>query len=145
MASAVERRGKSGPERLRVLGVVWALAAGCGERDRLTFPTVDPGDGAGPTTEILRPSVEDTAVVEGDLVFVQGSTSDPDGVDSVYFELSGINQSYAPLHGNGENTVNFSLQFSTLNFTGPTVTVRAYGVDLLGTQGSVVTRRISLQ
>lgn len=132
-----------GPSRLLVLGLL--AAGGCGERDRLTFPTVDPGDGAGPTTEFLRPAVEDTTVVEGDLVSIQGRTTDPDGVDSVYFELSGINQAYAPLQGNGENTVNFSLQISTLNFTGPTLVIRAYGVDLLGTQGSVVIRRISLQ
>ena len=77
--------------------VIWwsavAAVAGCGQRERPTFPTESPGNSAGPVTEILQPEAPDTTVVEGDLVFVEGRASDPDGVDTVYFEIGGLNQS----------------------------------------------------
>ncbi|MEP7176470.1 MAG: Ig-like domain-containing protein [Gemmatimonadales bacterium] len=126
----------------------WAgltLAAGCGERERLTFPTENPGDGSGPTTEITRPSVPDTVVVEGDLIIIQGRAYDPDGIDTVYFEVGGTNQGFSPLRGLGADTVDFALQLSTLNFSGATVLLRAYGVDLLGSQGAPVSRQIRIE
>jgi hypothetical protein len=129
-------------------GFRWAalvLLAGCGERDRLTFPSENPGDGSGPVTEITRPSVPDTVVVEGDLLIIQGRTFDADGVDTVYFEVGGVNQSFAPIKGEGADTVNFALQLSTLSFTGATVLFRAYGVDLLGGQGAPVSRQIRIE
>ncbi len=125
--------------------VALALVAGCGERDRLTFPSENPGDGSGPVTEVDRPSVPDTVVVEGDLIIIQGRTFDPDGIDTVYFEVGGVNQGFAPLKGEGADTVNFSLQFSTLNSNGATVVFRTYGVDLLGGQGAPVSRQIHIE
>jgi hypothetical protein len=122
-----------------------AFAAGCGERARLTFPTEDPGDGQGPFTEIFQPSVPDTVVVDGDLVSIQGRVIDPDGIDTVYFELGGVNQSFSPLTGEGADTVNFALQLSTLSFSGSTAVFEAYGVDLLGDQGGRVTRQIRIE
>lgn len=125
----------------------WALAlvAGCGERDRLTFPDENPGDGSGPTTEVTRPATPDTTVIEGDLLIVQGRTYDADGVDTVYFEVGGANQGFSPIQGQGEDTVNFALQLSTLNLSGATVVLRVYGVDLLGQQGSPVSRQIRIE
>lgn len=122
-----------------------ALAAGCGQRERPTFPTENPGNSAGPVTEILQPEMSDTTVVEGDLVFVDGRSSDPDGVDTVYFEVGGIDQSFPPLKGGGADTVPFGLQLSTLGHTGVTATVRVYAVDLLGDRGSAVTRQILIR
>jgi hypothetical protein len=119
--------------------------AGCGQRDRPTFPTENPGNSAGPVTVILQPEAPDTTVVEGDLVFVDGRASDPDGVDTVYFEIGGLNQSFSPLDGEGADTVRFALQLSTLGHTGATATVRVYAVDLLGDRGSAVTRQIRVQ
>lgn len=78
-----------------------AILAGCGQRDRLTFPTENPGNGDGPTTEITQPAVSDTVVIEGDLLILQGRTFDADGVDTVYFEVGGINQGFAPIAGGG--------------------------------------------
>ncbi len=117
----------------------------CGERDRLTFPVENPGDGDGPTTEITQPAASDTTVIEGDLLIVVGRTYDDDGVDTVYVEVGGANQGFAPIQGEGEDTVDFALQLGTLNLSGATVLVRVHGVDLLGEQGNFVTRQIRIE
>lgn len=129
--------------------VFWSVAAaallGCGERDRLTFPSENPGNGAGPVTEIDHPGAPDTVVVEGDLLIISGRTFDPDGVDTVYIEVGGVSQGFAPIIGDGADTVTFGLQLSTLNHSGATVVIRAHGVDLLGDQGNIVFRQIHIE
>jgi hypothetical protein len=122
-----------------------AVLVGCGTRDRLIFPTENPGDGQGPTTEILRPAIHDTAVTSGDLLIVQGRTSDADGVDTVYIAVGGTNQGFAPILGEGKDTVDFAVQLSTINISGATVIVQIYGVDLLGDQGGIVSRQIHVE
>jgi hypothetical protein len=119
--------------------------AACGERDRLTFPSENPGDGSGPVTEITRPSAPDTVVTVGDPLFILGRAFDADGVDTIYFEVDGVNQGFAPIIGEGADTVDFALQLSTLNSSGATVVFRAYGVDLLGGQGAPVSRQIRVE
>ena len=126
----------------------WAALAAlvsCGERDRLVFLDENPGDGSGPTTEINHPAASDTVVIEGDLLILQGRTYDADGVDTVYFEVGGANQGFSPIQGEGEDTVEFALQLSTLNLGGATVVVRVHGVDVLGEQGSPVSRQIRIE
>jgi hypothetical protein len=124
-----------------------ALAAlmGCGERDRLVFPVEDPGDGEGPTTEVNRPMASDTLVFDGDLLSVQGRAYDPDGVDAIFIEIGGANQEFAPIQGEGEDTVAFALQLSTLGLAGATVVVRIHAVDLLGDVGASVNRQIRVE
>ncbi len=117
----------------------------CGERDRLVFPVENPGDGAGPATDITQPAASDTVVTEGDLLIVVGRAIDLDGVDTVYFEVGGANQGFAPIKGQGRDTVNFALQLSTLNLSGATVLIQAHGVDLLGEQGNLVSRQIRIE
>lgn len=124
---------------------ILAVLTGCGQRDRLTFPTENPGNGQGPSTEILQPGAADTAVTEGDLLILRGRTFDADGVDTVYFEIGGINQGFAPITGEGADTVDFALQLSTLGNSGATVSVRVHGVDMLGVQGSVASRVIHIE
>jgi hypothetical protein len=126
----------------------WAALAAlvsCGERDRLIFPVENPGDGAGPTTQITQPGADDTVVVEGDLVIVRGRTFDADGVDTVYFEVGGANQGFSPIHGEGKDTVDFALQLSSFGLSGATVVFQIYGVDVLGQQGSPVNRQIRIE
>ena len=53
--------------------LVVGMLAGCGERDRLTFPVENPGDGSGPLTNITRPA-GDTGVVEGDILILPSAT-----------------------------------------------------------------------
>ncbi|HET9725799.1 MAG TPA: hypothetical protein VFP28_02715 [Gemmatimonadales bacterium] len=122
-----------------------AVLAGCGTRERFVFPTENPGNGTGPTTEITRPGVADTAVTEGDLLIIQGRSVDPDGVDTVYIAVGGVNQGFAPILGQGKDTVDFAAQLSTIGHSGATVIVQAYGVDLLGQQGSIVSRQIHIE
>ncbi len=124
-----------------------ALAAlvSCGERDRLVFPVENPGDGAGPTTEINHPAASDTVVFEGELLIVQGRTYDPDGVETVFIEIGGANQEFSPIQGAGEDTVAFALQLSTLGLGGATVAIRIHGVDLLGDEGFPVNRQIRIE
>jgi len=132
------------PPRAIWWGALVVLAA-CGQRDRLTFPTENPGDGSGPITEITHPASPDTVVIEGDLLIVQGRTYDADGVDTVYFEVGGLSQGFAPIQGEGADTVDFAMQLSTLNHSGATVLIRVYGVDLLGDQGTPVSRQIRIE
>jgi hypothetical protein len=122
-----------------------AFVAACGERDRLTFPSENPGDGSGPVTEITLPSVPDTVVIAGNPLFIAGRAFDADGVDTIYFEVDGVNQGFAPVIGEGADTVDFALQLSTLNSSGATIVFRAYGVDLLGGQGVPVSRQIRVE
>jgi hypothetical protein len=126
----------------------WAAVAalvGCGERDRLVFPVEDPGNGDGPTTEVNRPAVPDTVVAEGELLIVQGRAYDADGVDAIFIEIGGANQEFAPIQGEGQDTVAFALQLSTLGLGGATVVVRIHSVDLLGDEGPAVNRQIRVQ
>jgi hypothetical protein len=122
-----------------------AVLAACAERERITFPTENPGDGRGPTTVITQPAAADTAVTEGDLLIIEGRTYDADGVDTVYIAVGGINQGFQPRLGQGQDTVDFALQLSTIGHSGATVTVQIYGVDLFGDQGSIVSRQIHIE
>jgi hypothetical protein len=136
------------PGRAFRRGVGWAalaLMAGCGTRERFVFPVENPGDGQGPTTQISRPGTADTTVTEGDPLIIQGRSYDPDGVDTVYVAVGGINQGFAPKLGEGKDTVNFAAQLSTIGHSGATVIVQAFAVDLLGQQGSVVSRQIHIE
>lgn len=136
------------PERVfgpRVWWAALALLAGCGTRERFVFPVENPGDGDGPTTEITSPGFPDTVVTEGDLLIIQGRSFDPDGVDTVYFAVGGVNQGFAPVLGGGKDTVEFAAQLSTIGHSGATIIFQAFAVDLLGQQGSIVSRQIHIE
>src|SRR5262249_5605799 len=125
--------------------VALALLPGCGTRDRFVFPSENPGNGQGPVTEVTQPGAADTVVTEGDLLLIQGRSYDADGVDTVYLAVGGVNQGFAPILGQGEDTVDFSAQLSTIGHSGATVIVQAFAVDLLGQQGSIVSRQIHIE
>ena len=129
---------------MAALGLGLSLAA-CGERERLTFPTGSPSDGAGPISEILSPAVDDTIIREGDPLVVSGRTSDLDGIDTVYFDIEGLPQGTSPLRAGGMDTVFFGVPVSTVGHSGATVVVRVYAVDLLGQQGEPVSRQLRIQ
>ena len=118
-----------------------AMAIGCDTRDRLTFPTEDPGAPRGPLTAIIRPLASDTVVTPGDVIEVRGRTTDPDGVDTIYFELDGVNFSLSAIVAQGLDTVEFAFELETDNFVGDTAVLRVFGVDLPGSQGDFVSRR----
>ena len=123
---------------------VMLLAIGCNERDRLTFPS--PGDGVGPVTTIDQPNGADTTVFPGSDLFVNGTTVDPDGVDTVYFFVLGGNQNFSPLSPNPtQTTVRFGIPLTTFGHSGATFEVQVYGVDVLGNRGGTSTRLIHIQ
>jgi hypothetical protein len=123
-----------------ILGLI-ALATGCNERDRLTFP--DPGDGIGPVTTIDQPNGADTTVNAGPEFFVNGRTIDPDGVDTVYFLVIGGNQNFQPFRPNPPaDTVRFGLPITTIGHGGDTMVVQIHGVDSQGNRGGTSSRRI---
>lgn len=122
-----------------------AVLAGCGTRERLTFPSETPGDGFGPISVVLEPGSPDTTVFAGNLIFVTGRSFDTDGVDTVYIDVSGLGQTVAPIIGGGKDTVNFAVQLSTNNRSGASVVVQVHAVDLLGNLGSAVTRQIHVE
>jgi hypothetical protein len=119
------------------------LTSSCEERDRLTFPT--PGDGVGPVTMIDQPTGSDTTVPAGPEFFVNGRTIDPDGVDTVYFLVTG-NQNFNPFRPNPPtDTVRFGLPITTFGHAGETIVVQIFGVDSEGNRGSTSTRQIAVQ
>jgi hypothetical protein len=143
-------RGKP-PKRNRLWGRATGVAticavvllAGCEERDRLTFPT--PSDGIGPVTMIDQPNGADTTVFAGAEFFVNGKTIDPDGVDTVYFLVSG-NQGFAPFVPRPvTDTVRFGLPITTSGLSGETILVQVHGVDSQGNHGGTSVRQIFVE
>jgi hypothetical protein len=127
-----------------ILPCITALATACDERDRLTFP--NPNDGVGPVTMIDQPNGSDTTVSAGPEFLVNGRTIDPDGVDTVYFLVTGGSQNHQPLRPvPPADTVRFGLPISTAGLSGDTISVQIYGVDALGNQGGPSFRRIAVQ
>jgi hypothetical protein len=121
-----------------------AMLAGCDERDRLTFP--DPGDGVGPVTMIDQPLGGDTTVPAGPEFFINGRTIDPDGVDTVYFFVTGGNQSFpAFVPRPASDTVRFGLPLVTSGRSGDTIRVQIHGVDSQGNQGNTSSRQVVVQ
>jgi hypothetical protein len=76
---------------------------------------------------------------------VQGRSIDPDGIDSVYIGIQGLNQNFDPILGQGRDTVAFAVPLSTISHSGATVFVQIYAVDLLGDRGMTVSRQIHIQ
>jgi len=128
---------------LVVLATV-VFGTGCDERERLTFPT--PSDGVGPVTFIDQPNGADTTIFPGALFSVQGSTTDVDGVDTVYFFVTGAGQGFSPFTPEQpQTTVRFSLPLATFGFSGETFEVQVYGVDVLGNRGGTSSRLIHIR
>jgi hypothetical protein len=120
------------------------IGTGCDERDRLTFPS--PDDGVGPVTRISQPDAADTTIASGAAFFVNGRTIDPDGVDTVYFLVTGGNHNFQPFTPNPPtDTLTFGVPIITAGQAGVTYTVRVYGVDALGNQGDTSTRVLHIQ
>lgn len=125
--------------------ILFTLLWGCGERDRLTFPSNEPGgDDEGPVSTIDVPSIDST-LTEGDFFVLGGRVVDPNGVDTVYVEVAGTGQAFLPLDGEGEDTVSFGIPIPTIGLSGTTVVVRVRGVDLLGNQGLTVRRQLLIE
>jgi hypothetical protein len=133
-----------GSARVVVSVFLGVLAVGCQERDRLTFPSA--GDGVGPVTIIDRPNRGDTTVHAGPDYFVNGRTIDPDGVDTVYFLVTGGNQNFQPFVPRPpSDTVTFGLPLSTSGRAGDTIRVQIHGVDTQGNRGSTSAREIVVE
>ena len=134
--------------RSAATGVVFLCAGvvmtGCDERDRLTFPT--PSDGVGPVTMIDQPNGADTTVPAGPEFFVNGRTIDPDGVDTVYFLVTGGNQNFQPFVPRpASDTVRFGLPLTTTGHSGDTMLVQIHGVDSQGNRGNTAIRQVVVQ
>jgi hypothetical protein len=131
-------------QRALIVAVTIVLGTSCDERERLTFPT--PSDGVGPVTFIDQPNGADTTVLAGALFSVQGSTNDPDGVDTVYFFVTGAGQGFSPFTPElSQTTVRFSLPLATFGYSGQTFEVQVYGVDALGNRGGTSSRLIHIR
>jgi hypothetical protein len=134
-------RGLGSSARLVLSVCAGALLVGCDERDRLTFPT--PGDGVGPVTMIDQPNGDDTTVTAGPEFFVNGRTIDPDGVDTVYFLVTGGIQNFQPFVPRpASDTVRFGFPLATTGLSGDTIHVQIHGVDSQGNSGNTSFRQI---
>src|SRR6185295_7468791 len=127
-----------------VLFILGAGVAGCNERDRPFFPNIPSGPSVGgPTTTIDRPQA-DTSITAGPTFFVSGRTGDTDGVDTVYFETEGGVSAFPPFIASSD-TVRFGLPITTGGLSGAVITVRVFGVDVLGTHGDTAIRHLTIQ
>ena len=136
----MQERGK--PRWIWLIPTVMAVAIGCNERGRLTFP--EPDDGMGPTTLIDVPAGSDTTVPAGPGFFVYGRAIDPDGIDSVNFLVT--NEVFPPfLPSPQSDTVQFALPITTFGHPGDTILVQIYSVDTHGNRGGTSVRRIFVQ
>lgn len=133
---ALSRRG------MLALACVAVAGLACSERARLLFePESVPG--AGPITFIDRPETADAIVESGPDYVVAGRSIDPDGVDSVYFEVLGGNelfQPYSPL--DPTDTVRFGLPVGTSRHAGDTLLVLIFATDVAGNRGDTAIRRL---
>jgi hypothetical protein len=138
------RAGSQGWQSALLVLAAVVLGTGCDERERLTFPT--PSDGVGPVTFIDQPNGADTTIFAGSLFSVQGSTTDQDGVDTVYFFVTGAGQGFSPFSPElSQTTVRFSLPLATFGYSGQTFEVQVYGVDALGNRGRTSSRLIHIR
>jgi hypothetical protein len=138
------RQGRPGVRErrlVRAVGLGALLLLGCNERDRITFPV---NDGLGPQATILDPS-QDTTVTAGPFAMVSGRVTDRDGIDTVYFEVTGGGASFSPFVAAGDDTVTFSLPLATAGFGGTTMTVMVFGTDLGGVRGDTAIRQVTVQ
>lgn len=125
-------------------GVLLALLVACDERERPAFGLDPDDDTTGPTSHIDPPST-DTTLTEGDPFVIGGRTVDPSGVDTVFIEVEGANLSYLPLDAEEEDTLNFAISLPTQGFSGRTITIGVFGVDVIGNVGPTVTRRLTIE
>jgi hypothetical protein len=136
-----KKKGLGSSARVLLSLCAGVLLAGCDERDRLTFP--DPGDGIGPLTMIDQPNGSDTTVAAGPEFFINGRTIDPDGVDTVYFLVTGGNQNFQPFVPRPpSDTVRFGIPLATTGLSGDTIHVQIHGVDSQGNSGNTSVRQI---
>jgi hypothetical protein len=123
------------------LGLAALLIQGCNERDRLTFPS---SNGQGPQSTIVDPPT-DTTVTAGPFAQVSGRVVDADGIDTVYFEVTGGGASFQPFIAGGDDTVTFSLPLATAGLGGVTLTVMVFGTDIGGARGDTAVRLVTVQ
>lgn len=127
-------------------GVVLALLAGalaCTDRPRL-FPAAGPGNGQGPTAEVLNPGELDTVHINASFA-LDVRLSDPDGVDSIWVTLEPNLNTLQRFSAGGapSQTVGYSpLVPNDTTLLGDTLQVHVQGTDILGDTGAVFTRRL---
>jgi hypothetical protein len=126
-----------------IVSALAVLVVGCDERERLIFPAA-PQD-VGPITTIDHPGAADTTVEAGPDFVVSGLTTDPQGVDTVYFFVIGGNQPSPYQASPPVDTVFWGVPVSTTGRAGQTLTVEVYGVDSEGHQGAHASRAIRVR
>lgn len=137
------------PAPLLLAAALLAALPGCEDRDRIGLEPDDGGGGGGgpgvgPQVVIEAPA-QDTTVQAGPGVFVAGQVSDPDGVDSVYFDIQGGITQIPPFNHNGTTTMNFAIPITTNGQAGQTITVGVSGVDEAGNRGEPAHRIIFVE
>jgi hypothetical protein len=124
--------------------LIVVLGTACKDRERLTFDPAD--EGVGPVIVIDQPVSSDTTVPSGSDFFVNGTVADPDGVDTVYFSVSGGSQNYPPYVPNPvETSVRFGVPIETAGRAGQSLEIQIYGVDVRGNRGGTSSRQIQIQ
>ena len=101
--------------------------------------------GMGMRSTPMTPSpARDTAVTAGPAVFVNGTTIDESGLDTVYVETEGGVTAFSPFV-RPQSPFRFGLPITTNGLGGSTITVRVFGTDRDGNRGDTATRQITVQ
>jgi hypothetical protein len=77
-------------------------------------------------------------------VVIQGTSRDPDGIDTFYAEVEGGVTTFPPFPGDDSLFI-FDLPVTTNGQSGQTIAVRLFATDELGNRGDTATRRITVQ
>jgi hypothetical protein len=93
--------------------------------------------------EIRTPGT-DTTVRAGPGVIVSGRVQDPDGVDTVYFEVAGAPEQFPPFVG-PQDTVRFGIPITTSGLSGLKLTVIIFATDRLGNRGDTAYRVLDVK
>ena len=129
---------------LPVLGMAFVLG-GCVERARFGFDP-DPEEGEGPNATIDVPETAEVRVPAGPFYDVAGRVTDPDGVDTVYFQLFGAPEQFLPhVPAEFDDTVRFSIPITTAGREGTDVTILVFGTDREGVRGDTASRRVVIE
>jgi hypothetical protein len=119
---------------------LWAAGAGCATRERITFP---PEVSTAPTSRITVPTTDVTVNAGPALTFV-AVVEAPNGIDTIYAELTGTSVAFPPVAG-AASPATVGYQLETQGLAGQTVVLRVFATDSTGQRGDTAVRQVSFQ
>lgn len=133
-----------------VSGAILALLAGvtgCEDRPRL-FAAAGPGDGQGPLVSVTTPLEFDHVRVISPGFPIDVHATDPDGIDSIWVDLSPNINTLQAAGGDGAQSKSVGYTVAIVDSTGlsgDTLRILVRARDLLGDTSAVFVRQVVIQ